>query len=412
MAIRKHWEDVMLSRRDLLAGAAGISLSPTVAAWASAEPVTSPGVPKGAAEEAVLEALPGKAPLIKLSYRPPNYESPMDVFRQAVTPNDHFFVRYHLADIPQIDAAKWSLRIGGTNPVTLSLADLKSGFETVEITAVCQCSGNRRGLSDPHVAGVEWGYGAMGNARWKGVRLKDVLAKAGIPADTVEIVMNGADGPLSAKTPDFVKSLPLARATDPNTLIAFEMNGQPLPHWNGFPARLVVPGWTATYWMKHLVELTPVSKPFDGFWMKGAYRVPLGLFPSVDRFVTQETAVNTPITEIMVNSLVTAPVNGARVKAGQSVRVSGIAWDSGKGIDRVAISTDGGKTWSDAVLGADLGRFSFREWSFEVAKPKRGPLKIMALASNKAGQSQVMSPIFNPPGYHHNAVQTVAVDVA
>ena len=402
----------MLTRRDMLASVAGVSLAPMLSRLAEAAPVTSPGVPEGAANEAILEALPGKRPLIKLSYRPPNFESPIDVFKDVVTPNDAFFVRYHLSDIPQVDAAKWALNVGGTTPLRLSLADLKSGFEQIEVVAVCQCSGNRRGLSQPHVPGVEWGYGAMGNARWKGVRLKDVLAKAGLPADAVEIVLNGADAGATSKTPDFVKSIPVSKANDPNTIIAFEMNGQPLPHWNGFPARLIVPGWTATYWMKHITDITPSAKPFDGFWMKSAYRIPLGLFPSVDRFITQETPANTPITEIMVNSLITAPAAGAKLKRGQALKVAGIAWDGGRGIDRVAVSSDGGKTWADAVLGEDLGRYSFRGWIFEVKNPPRGTMTIMARASNKVGQTQVSAAIFNPPGYHHNVVHSVRVEIA
>lgn len=402
----------MISRRGLLAGVAGASFLQTAGDAFAEGAGTSSGVPAGTAGEAVLEALPGKRKLIKLTYRPPNYESPLDVFQQPVTPNDGFFVRYHLGDIPEIDSSKWSLKVGGTTSLSLSLDDLKSGFTAVEITAVCQCSGNRRGLSSPHVAGVEWGYGAMGNARWKGVRLKDILARAGLPSDTLEIVLNGADAGVSSKTPDFVKSIPLWKALDENTIVAFEMNGQPLPHWNGFPARLIVPGWTATYWMKHLTDITPASKPFDGFWMKGAYRVPVGLFPSVDRFVSQETPVNTPITEIMVNSLITAPADGSKVRAGRSLQIAGLAWDSGRGIDLVEVSEDGGKTWSEATLGEDLGRFSFRPWTHAIPKPKKGPLGIMARATNRAGQTQVAHAIFNPAGYHHNVVHRISVDVA
>ena len=155
-----------------------------------------------------------------------------------------------------------------------------------EIVAVNQCSGNRRGLSNPHVAGVEWGYGAMGCARWKGARLKDVLAMVGLKPEAIEIAFNGADGPAFDKTPDFIKSLPVWRAVDESTLIAYEMNGAPLPHFNGFPARLIVPGWTGTYWMKHLISVTALTKPQGGFWMNPAYRIPVGKFPVVARFVT------------------------------------------------------------------------------------------------------------------------------
>ncbi|MGC2201041.1 MAG: molybdopterin-dependent oxidoreductase, partial [Stellaceae bacterium] len=197
----------------------------------------------------MLDSLPGKKPLIKLSYRPPNYETPVSYFKTAITPNDAFFVRHHLADIPEaIDPKSWRLQVGGeatTTPFELTLQELQTGFEQVEITAVCQCSGNRRGWSQPHVPGVEWGPGAMGNAVWRGARLRDVLAKAGLRKEAIEIVVNGADGLVLDKTPDFVKSIPVWKALDQNTIIAHQMNGQPLPHFNGFPARLILPGWTA-----------------------------------------------------------------------------------------------------------------------------------------------------------------------
>src|SRR5262249_44840348 len=173
-------------------------------------------------------------------------------------------------------------------------------FPASEVVAVCQCSGNRRGLFRPHVAGIEWGYGAMGCARWKGVRLKDVLDKVGIKKEAVEVVFDGADGPIVDKTPDFVKSLPVWKAVEETTLLASEMNAAPLPQWNGFPLRLAAPGWPPTYWIKHLTSIDVATRPFDVFWMKSAYRIPVGNFPVVSRFITQETAVNTPITEMVV----------------------------------------------------------------------------------------------------------------
>ena len=187
-----------------------------------------------------LERLPGKQPLIKRTYRPINYETPVEYFDSVITPNDRFFVRWHLLNVPEIAPSEWRLRIAGdaaTQPYELTMDQLKHDFEQVELTAVCQCSGNRRGLSQPHVPGVQWGKGAMGNARWKGVRLKDILARAGVSANAVEVAFEGADGPIYEKTPDFMKSLPLAKALDENTLIAYEMNGEPLPHLNGGPAR-------------------------------------------------------------------------------------------------------------------------------------------------------------------------------
>jgi DMSO/TMAO reductase YedYZ molybdopterin-dependent catalytic subunit len=371
--------------------------------------VLSSGLAPGVADVAELAALPGKRPLIRLSHRPPNYETPVSYFDGPLTANDAFFVRYHLADIPEIDPVKWRLTIsGGAAPLLLSLEDLKA-FPAAELVAVCQCAGDRRGLSDPHVAGVEWGNGAMGCARWKGARLKDVLAKAGVPAAAVEVVIDGADRPVVDKTPDFVKSLPLAKAMDENTLLAYEMNGESLPHFNGAPVRVIVPGWVGTYWVKHVVDIRFSDKPFDGFWMQKAYRLPVGRFPGIDRFLSQENATTIPITDMMVNSQIVSPAPGAATPGRLSV--TGLAWDSGRGIDRVDVSTDSGASWRAAALGEDLGRFAFRTFRFEVeATP--GPLTILSRASNKAGQSQIAKPIWNPAGYHHNAYSSVSVTVA
>jgi len=409
----------LFDRRKLLLGMGGTALTAS-ALWperaaGAGDPVLATGLPQGVYDTAELEALPGKRPLIRLSYRPPNYETPPSYFASAFTPNDAFFIRYHLADIPEApDAAAWKIRVGGegaASPVELGLADLESGFEPVEIAAVCQCSGNRRGLFDPHVPGVQWGLGAMGNARWKGVRLKDVLAKAGLRKEAVEIVVNGADGPVLDKTPPFVKSIPLWKALDENTLIAWAMNGEPLPRLNGFPVRLVVPGWTATYWMKHLNSVEIATKPFDGFWMKTAYRIPTGKFPVTQHFLTQMTETSEPITEIVVNSLVAAPAPGHRAKAGQPLDIKGVAWDGGYGIRRVELSVDGGTNWREAALGADDGRFAFRPWSFRFTPARPGAVTVMARASNSVGQTQAEVLIFNPAGYHNNVVRPLTVTV-
>ena len=343
------------------------------------------------------------------AYRPPNYETPIEYFRTAITPNDAFFVRYHLSVIPEVDAKTWKLAVGGdgaNGTAQITLDDLKA-MPAVEVVAVNQCSGNRRGLFEPHVPGVEWGYGAMGCARWKGARLKDVLDKVGLKKEAIEIVFGGADGPPVDKTPDFVKSIPVWKAIEDTTLIAYEMNGAPLPHFNGFPARIIVPGWTGTYWMKHVTSIKAVTKPDTNFWMNPAYRIPVGKFPIVARFVSQETATTTPITEMVVNSLITSHADGASVKAGTAV--GGIAWDGGYGIRSVEVSTDGGKSWQAAALGEDLGKYAFRTWSLPLNGS--GKVTVMARASNAIGQTQTPALIHNPAGYHHNVVHSIALNV-
>jgi DMSO/TMAO reductase YedYZ molybdopterin-dependent catalytic subunit len=388
------WEDKMIAQVSLLHAV------PQAPALADAMPA-----------EAVLDVLPGKQPLIKLSDRPPNYETPIERFRTAITPNDTFFVRYHLPCVPETDPERWKITVAGDGAcgrTALSLGDLRK-MPSVEVTAVNHCSGNRRSLCRPPVAGVQWGHGAMGCARWRGARLKDVLDKVGLKQDALEIVFNGVDGATVDKMPGYVKSLPVWKAIEETTLIAYEMNGVPLPHWHGFPARIIVPGWTGTYWVKHVSSIVAATKPFDGFWMKSAYRIPVGAFPVVARFISQETPGDTPITEMVVNSLITTPADGTRVKAGAPVSVGGLAWDGGYGIRSVEVSTDGGRFWTDAALGQDLGKYAFRTWSHRFWPRTRGSHVVVARATNRIGQTQTAELIQNPAGFHHNVPQSLTL---
>jgi len=368
----------------------------------------------GEEEATIMDALPGKEALIKKTYRPPNYETPVNYFDAPFTPNNRFFVRYHNAVIPEVKAGEWRLRIGGDalrSPLELTLEQMRRDFKPIEIAALCLCSGNRRSFFEPKVPGIQWGSGAMGNARWRGVRLKDVLAAAGIGKSALEVSLDGADSGVLKTTPDFIKSLPLAKALDENTLIAFEMNGEPLPHWNGFPARLIIPGWTATYWMKHLTAVNVMSKAFDGFWMKTAYRIPKDRFTS-GQFSSQETGSAMPITEMLVNSLITNVEDGQSLPANKAMEIKGVAWDGGNGIAQVEVSTNGGVTWHQATLKQDYGRFSWRQWHFSFEPKRLGAYLIMARATSQSGASQPLEPIPNPSGYHHNAVQKITIKLA
>ena len=395
----------VLTRREALLAAAGFA-----AAGARADE----NIPAGSSGGDLLAALPGKKPLIQRAFRPPNFETPLADLASLYTGNAVFFVRYHLPVIPRVDTTGWRLQIGGPSAqrsLALSLPELKNSFPHVSVAAVNQCSGNRRGLFSPRVPGVQWRNGAMGNALWTGVRLRDVLQKAGVAADALEVVFNGADTPVLPATPDFVKSLPIDRALDENTLIALEMNGQPLPHWNGAPARLVVPGWTGTDWVKHLTDIRIQPTAFDGFWMKSAYRIPTGAFPTA-RFVSQETPEATPITEMLVNSLIVSPAPAARLRRGKPAQLAGKAWDAGSGIALVEVSVDGRQSWREATLGRDLGRFGWREFRLPLDTSKGGPLEVAVRARSRNGATQPEALTFNAAGYHDNRVQTLRVEVS
>ena len=404
-----------MNRRQILTGVGGAVLAARPVRAAEKPLWMSPQLPDGTRGEATLEALPGKKKLIRLADRPPNYETPIETFRTAITSNDEFFVRYHLAGIPSMAAlGAWSLIVGGEaadDQITLSIDDLRTKFAQVEVAAVCQCSGNRRGLSSPHVAGVEWGYGAMGCATWRGPRLKDVLAKVGVKASAVEVWLNGADGPVLPTTPDFMKALPVDKATSDDVIIATTMNGQPLPHLNGYPARVIVPGWTATYWMKHITNIQLSSKPLENFWVKAAYRVPAGMFPVDHSFPSQDNQTTWPITEMVVNSIIADPVGGER-RPVAGFAIEGVAWDRGYGIKQVEVSLDGGKNWKPAIMGNDLGRFAFRAFSFHTGKLVAGNYALSSRATNNAGETQVDKLKFNPAGYHNNVPQQIPVTVA
>jgi DMSO/TMAO reductase YedYZ molybdopterin-dependent catalytic subunit len=362
--------------------------------------------------ERPLVKYPQKRPMIGLTERPPQLETPFSVFNNgAITPNDVFFVRYHLADIPlDIDPDKFTLEIKGKvdKPLTLSLADIKK-MPAVELVAVNQCSGNSRGFFSPRVAGGQLGNGAMGNARWKGVPLKAVLDRAGVQSGAKQVVFGGLDGPVSDKTPDFAKALDIDHARDGEVMLAYGMNGEYLPVLNGFPLRLVVPGYYGTYWVKHLNEITVIDSVFDNFWMKSAYRIPDNDCNCIEPGTAPKATV--PINRFTVRSFITNLADGQKVKAGARTRLKGIAFDGGKGIKDVAVSTDGGKTWMQAKLGRNLGKYSFREWRLSVKLPA-GPHDIKVRATSNGGETQPLQSRWNPAGYLRNVVEIVRVTAA
>jgi sulfite dehydrogenase len=361
--------------------------------------------------ERPLVKYPQKRPMIGLTSRPPQLETPFSVFNDGpITPNDAFFVRYHLAGIPlEIDPDTFTVEVKGKvdKPLKLSLAELKR-MPSVEIVAVNQCSGNSRGFFEPRVAGGQLGNGAMGNARWKGVPLKAVLDRAGVQKDARQMTFNGLDTAIVDKTPDFVKALDIDQARDGEVMLAYAMNGQDLPFLNGFPVRLVVPGYYGTYWVKHLSEINVIDHVFDGYWMKTAYRMPDNDCNCTEPGTLPKTTI--PIGRFTVRSFITSVGDGAKVAAGQQIVLKGIAFDGGTGIKEVTVSTDG-KSWTPAKLGQDLGKYSFREWQLPVTLAA-GPHELKVRATSNGGQTQPMTPLWNPAGYLRNVVETTRVTAA
>lgn len=404
-------QDRPLSRRTVAAGlvgaaAATIHPAPVLAATRSKTVV----LPFANGERSLVR-YPQKRPLILQTSRPPQLETPMAVFDEGLlTPNDAFFVRYHLNGLPtELDAQTYRLGVGGlvTHELSLSLARLQHDFAAVELVAVNQCSGNSRGFVEPRVAGGQLGNGAMGNARWRGVPLRAVLECAGIKQGALQVVFGGLDQPPTDTIPDFAKALDLDHVMRGEVMLAWAMNGQALPFLNGYPLRLVVPGYYGTYWVKHLSRITVIGKEFDGYWMAKAYRIPdtdCGcVMPGTKPEHTR------PIGKLNVRSFLTSHADGALVRAGAPVPVRGIAFDGGSGIAKVEVTLDSGATWQPTRLGPDLGRYSFRGWQSELRLPA-GVHKLGVRATNVAGETQPLTPAWNPSGYRRNVVETIALE--
>ncbi len=403
-----------LTRRDFLrqAGTLGVAsvLSSSTAFSAESSHIALP-FENGERE---LVAYPQKRPLIMLTARPPQLETPFSVFNEGLlTPNDAFFVRYHWSGIPtSIDAQSYRLSVTGNvnTPLDLSLAELKKIADPVELIAVNQCSGNSRGHFVPRATGGQLSNGAMGNAHWTGVPLKKVLEKAGIKAGSLQVAFNGLDKPPIGDGPDFVKALDVDHALDGEVMLAWQMNNADLPMLNGYPVRLIVPGYYGTYWVKHVSDIRVIDKPFDGFWMSAAYRVPDNSCACVAP--GSPVTRTTPISHLNVRSFITSIADGAQLRVGQETIVRGIAFDGGSGIAEVAFSVDGGQSWQSTRLGKELGRYSFREWTVSFKPPRKGRYDLLARATNRNGQTQPLTALWNPMGYMRNVVESLRVVAA
>jgi DMSO/TMAO reductase YedYZ molybdopterin-dependent catalytic subunit len=355
---------------------------------------------------------PQKLPLILLTDRPVQLETPREFFLSAITPNKAFYVRWHLDEIPSsVDLAEWRLRVEGNveEPLALSMADLLSRFKPVSVTCVNQCSGNSRSRLQPRVPGGQWGHGAMGNAVWTGVKLTDLLEAAGVKNSSAMVQFQGLDrgkGPQGLGSHVFLKSLALTDPVLDECVIAYAMNGEPLPMLNGFPLRLVVPGYFATYWVKSLAWIRILQGSDENFWMKTAYRI-----PDTPRGTTTPDDMKTgkvktvPISRMPVRSFLITPDGSAKLPEKLPVTLRGIAFSGHGPISRVEVSADDGETWREAALGEDLGAYSFRTWEQRWTPERPGRYSLAVRATDEKGNVQPDEGVWNPGGYLWNKIE-------
>jgi DMSO/TMAO reductase YedYZ molybdopterin-dependent catalytic subunit len=399
----------MITRRRLLvtASAAGVALSRP--AWAQ-KTVDLP-LPGGPGARQITTAFPQKGAMILQRTRPPLLETPFEVFDKGVfTPNDQFYVRWHWALIPtDIDIDKFSLTVRGhvSQTLSLSLNDILQGLPSVQLSAVNQCSGNSRGFFQPRVPGGEWANGAMGNALWTGVRLKDVLDKAGVKPGAVQVRFKGLEEPVVADAPPFMKSLDIDHARDGEVMIAYAMNGEQLPLVNGFPLRLVVPGWYATYWVKMLNDIEVLDQPDTNYWTKVAYTIPDTPHASIKPGETNVKMV--PINRMVPRSFVTNIASGQQVKAAVPTTLRGIAFGGDCGVASVDCSIDRGRSWRQAQLGKDEGKYGFRQWQTQLMLPSPGKYSLLIRCSNSNGVAQPDTPNWNPAGFMRNVMESIDI---
>ena len=358
-----------------------------------------------------LQPAPGrpKRDMLVRSARPTDLEMPLSGFSDYITPIEHFFVRTHVYT-PRIDVNGWRLTVDGdvATPLTLTMEDVRR-LPAVELVSVVECAGNGRGFYEPSMPGLQWAQGAVGNGRWRGVRLADVLRRAGVRASAREVLFNGADVPLGTM-PDFQRSMPLAKALDADTLLAYDMNGETLPVEHGFPLRVAAPGWAGDVWVKWLTSISVLDREHDGFWMQRAYRHP-------GRPVAPGTAIPPeqmqPVTSLRVKSVIAAPLDGSQVVNGETMTIRGVAWSGDAGpVTSVDVSVDGGRSWKPATLRRDQRTpFGWRQWEYRWTPSREAYYTILARGRDASGNTQPIDQEWNPSGYGWNVIPRVGVNV-
>jgi DMSO/TMAO reductase YedYZ molybdopterin-dependent catalytic subunit len=402
-----------LTRRRVLGGM-GIASLVLMSSRASAQETVDLHVPGGPSTRTITTSYPQKGRMILQRSSPPWLETPFEVFDKGVfTPNDQHYVSWHWATFPgDIDVDSFRLTVRGqvNQGLSLSLKDILQGFPRVDIAAVNQCAGNSRIYEEPRVAGAQWAKGGMSNALWTGVRLKDVLDRAGVKRGAIQVRFGGLDEPVIPEAPKFLKSLTIDHARDGEVMIAFGMNGEQLPLLNGFPLRLVVPGWNAVYWIKMLNDIEVLDQPDTNYWTATGYRVPDTPHNTVKPGDTGFKLV--PVTRNAPRSFITNIRDGDSVPAGKPTLARGIAFGGDCGVARVDLSIDGGKSWQPTQLGADQGTYGFRQWQTQFTLPARGARTLMVRCTNTRNEAQPDFPIWNPAGYLFNTIETTHVAAA
>ena len=357
-------------------------------------------------ERGTLAAQLSKDRLIIRSPRPEDLETPPHLLTAWITPNDLLYVRSHFYT-PVVREAGWKLVIDGDvdRPFEMTLGELRSLASTRQIVTL-ECAGNGRAFFDPRVAGVQWEKGAVGTAEWRGVRLADVLARAGAQRTARYLWLDGADRGIE-RAPDFIRSLPVEKALDSATLLAYEMNGEPLPVPHGFPLRAVVPGWEGAYSVKWLTHIRVSDREHDGPFTQSGYRRPRRPVKPGTLVAPADTV---PVRELPVKSLITSVADDAIVSGG-AVRIAGFAWVGDAEIRRVDVSTDNGRTWDEARLGRDRAQYAWRQFEHMWRPAESGSYAVMSRATDSRGRVQPIVAEWNPAGYLWNAIDQVRLNV-
>ena len=357
------------------------------------------------------ESGPPSGPLTIRVVRPFDAETPAGEFVSWLTPNERFFVRSHFGPPPveAVDGDSWRLTVKGLvkDALSLSLKDLRQ-FEEVTLAAVLQCSGNGRSHYRPQAPGVQWDRGAVGNAQWTGVRLRDLLERAGLKPQGLHIQFQGADSPVAATVPKFIRSIPLAKALHPDTLLAYAMNGRPLPLLHGAPLRVITPGWMAESSMKWLTEISVRADESPGYYMQEAYRIPE---TSIRLSSGLPGSAMVPVERMPVKSLIAAPANGDRLRVGP-VTIQGVAWAGETTVAKVEVSADGGRSWDTARLLGEEQPYAWRQWQHIWKADQAGPVVIVCRATDAQGEPQPAASPWNPGGFSWNGWDRVSVTVA